>query len=108
MIYFWPTELGRIELLKEKLHYLEKHHPEVVFIGIERNKTDEEWKKFVSSKKLPEGSQFKLAKDSESYDWYEGDMARTIIVNNEGKVENGYVFFLDSNLNYYLKSINKH
>ncbi|MDN3643567.1 DUF4369 domain-containing protein [Lutimonas halocynthiae] len=108
VIYFWPTELGRIELLKEKLHYLEKHHPEVVFIGIERNKTDEEWKKFVSSKKLPEGSQFKLAKDSESYDWYEGDMARTIIVNNEGKVENGYVFFLDSNLNYYLKSINKH
>jgi len=35
--------------------------------------------------------------------WYEGDMARTIIVNNEGKVENGYVFFLDSNLNYYLR-----
>ena len=108
VIYFWPTELGRIELLKEKLHYLEKHHPEVVFIGIERNKTDEEWKEFISSKKLPEGSQFKLAKDSESYDWYEGDMARTIIVNNEGKVENGYVFFLDSNLNYYLKNINKH
>lgn len=108
VIYFWPTELGRIELLKEKLHYLEKHHPEVVFIGIERNKTDEEWRKFVSSKKLPEGSQFKLPRDSESYDWYEGDMARTIIVNNEGKVENGYVFFLDSNLNYYLKTINKH
>ena len=108
VIYFWPTELGRVELLKEKLHYLEKHHPEVVFIGIERNKTDEEWKEFVSSKKLPAGSQFKLARDSESYDWYEGDMARTIIVNNEGKVENGYVFFLDSNLNYYLKSINKH
>lgn len=108
VIYFWPTELGRIELLKEKLHYLEKHHPEVVFIGIERNKTDEEWKEFLSTKKLPEGRQFKLAKDSESYDWYEGDMARTIIVNNEGKVENGYVFFLDSNLNYYLKNINKH
>ncbi|MGI9531047.1 hypothetical protein [Lutimonas sp.] len=108
VIYFWPTELGRVELLKEKLHYLEEHHPEVVFIGIERNKTDEEWKKFVTSKKLSEQSQFKLAKDSESYAWYEGDMARTIIVNNQGKVENGYVFFLDSNLNYYLKSINKH
>jgi len=108
VIYFWPTELGKIELLKEKLNYLEKHHPEVVFIGIERNKTDEEWKEFISSKKLPEDSQFKLPKDSESYDWYEGDMARTIIVNNEGKVENGYVFFLDSNLNYYLKNINKH
>lgn len=108
VIYFWPTELGRIELLNEKLNYLEKHHPEVVFIGIERNKSDKEWKEFVASKKLAREKQFKLAKNSESYSWYEGDMARTIIVNNQGKVENGYVFFLDSNLNYYLKNINKH
>jgi len=68
VIYFWPTELGRIELLNEKLHYLEKHHPEVVFIGIERNKTDKEWKEFISSKKLSKNNQFKLAKDSESYE----------------------------------------
>lgn len=108
VIYFWPTELGRIELLNEKLNYLEKHHPEVVFIGIERNKSDEEWKEFVTSKKLAREKQFKLSKNSESYSWYEGDMARTIIVNHQGKVENGYVFFLDSNLNYYLKNINKH
>ena len=52
--------------------------------------------------------QYKMNIFKIAYDWYEGDMARTIIVNNEGKVENGYVFFLDSNLNYYLKSINKH
>lgn len=108
VIYFWPTELSRIELLNEKLHYLKKHHPEVIFIGIERNKTDEEWKEFVTSKKLPKEHQFKLAKNSDSYTWYEGEMARTIIVNDQGKVENGYVFFLDSNLNYYLKTINKH
>jgi len=87
VIYFWPTELGRIELLNEKLHYLEKHHPEVVFIGIERNKTDKEWKEFISSKKLSKNNQFKLAKDSESYGWYEGEMARTIIVNNEGRLK---------------------
>lgn len=107
VIYFWPAELGRKEMLNEKLHYLKKHHPEVVFIGIERNKTDEEWKQFVTSKKLPKEHQFKLAKNSDSYSWYEGDMERTIIVNDQGKVENGYVFFLDSNLNYYLKTINK-
>lgn len=107
VIYFWPTDLGRIELLNEKLQYLKKNHPEVVFIGIERNKSDDEWKQFITSKKLPREHQFKIAKNSETYAWYEGDMARTIIVNNEGKVENGYVFFLDSNLNYYLKNINK-
>lgn len=108
VIYFWPSDLGRMELLNEKLQYLEKHHPEVVFIGIERNKSDEEWKKFLTTKKLPKEHQFKMAKNSETYSWYEGDMERTIIVNNQGKVENGYVFFLDSNLNYYLKTINNH
>jgi hypothetical protein len=97
-----------MELLNEKLQYLEKHHPEVVFIGIERNKSDDEWKKFITTKKLPKEHQFKMAKNSETYSWYEGDMERTIIVNNQGKVENGYVFFLDSNLNYYLKTINNH
>jgi hypothetical protein len=88
VIYFWPTDLSRVELLNEKLLYLEKNHPEVVFIGIERNKTDEEWKSFVAEKKLPKEHQFKLAKNSETYAWYEGDMERTIIVNNQGKVEN--------------------
>ncbi|UCE92817.1 MAG: hypothetical protein JSV73_08270 [Flavobacteriaceae bacterium] len=108
VIYFWPTDLGRKELLTEKLHYLKKHHPEVIFIGIERNKTDQEWKEFIASKNLPSETQFLLPKHSDSYTWYEGDMARTIIVNEQGKVENGYVFFLDSNLNYYLKKMNKH
>ena len=108
VIYFWPKELGRIEMLNEKLHYLKKRHPEVVFVGIERNKSDEEWKEFITSRKLPKEHQFKLPKSSDSYSWYEGDMERTIIVNDQGKVENGYVFFLDSNFNYYLKTINKH
>ena len=108
VIYFWPTELGRIEMLNEKLNYLKKNHPEVVFIGIERNKTDQEWREFVTSKKLPKEHQFKLAKNSDSYSWYAGDMERTIIINDQGKVENGYLFFLDSNLNHHLKSINKH
>ncbi|WKK66995.1 hypothetical protein [Lutimonas zeaxanthinifaciens] len=108
VIYFWPKDLGKRELLIEKLHYLKKHHPEIVFVGIERNTSDQEWKEFIASKKLPSETQFLLPKHSESYSWYEGDMERTIIVNQEGKVENGYVFFLDSNLNYYLKNMNKH
>jgi len=106
VIYFWPTDLSGIESLNEKLNYLEKKHPEVLFIGIERNKSEEDWKKFVAGKKLPKNKQFRISKSSDQYSWFEGDMARTIIVNSKGKVENGYVFFLDSNLNYYLKDIN--
>lgn len=106
VIYFWPTDLGSIEMLNEKLHYLEKKHPNILFIGVERNKTEEEWKKFVKDKKLKENLQFRIAKDSDNYSWFEGDMSRSIIVNSKGTVENGYVFFMDGNLNYYLKNIN--
>ena len=106
VIYFWPTDLSRIELLNEKLHYLQKKHPDILFIGIERNKSEADWKKFVRHKKLSENNQFRIARDTKNYSWFEGDMARTIIINSKGTVENGYVFFLDSNLNYYLKSIN--
>lgn len=107
VIYFWPTDLGRVQLLNEKLRYLEQKHPNIVFIGIERHKSNEEWKAFVTNEKLQKQHQFKLEKNSETYEWYDGDMARTIIVNDQGKVENGYVFFLDSHLNHYLKEINK-
>ena len=105
VIYFWPTDLGGIELLNEKLHYLEKKHPDVLFIGIERHKSEQDWKKFVSSKKLPKNQQFRMTKNSDQYSWFEGEMARTIIVNSKGQVENGYMFFLDSKLSYYLKNI---
>lgn len=106
VIYFWPTDLASIELLNEKLHYLEEKHPDILFIGIERNKSEEDWKKFVRHKKLAEKNQFRIAKESDHYSWFEGNMARTIIINSKGTVENGYIFFLDSNLNYYLKNIN--
>ena len=106
VIYFWPTDLASIEMLNEKLHYLEEKHPDILFIGIERNKSEEDWKKFVRHKKLAEKNQFRIAKESDYYSWFEGNMARTIIINSKGTVENGYIFFLDSNLNYYLKNIN--
>jgi hypothetical protein len=106
VIYFWPTDLAGIEKLNEKLHYLEKKHPDILFIGIERNKSEQDWKKFVTSKKLAKNKQFRMAKNSDQYSWFEGEMARTIIVNSKGQVENGYMFFLDSKLSYYLKNIN--
>lgn len=106
VIYFWPEDISHVELLTSKLKYLEKKHPNIVFIGIERSKSPEEWRKFIKSHKLSKNSQFRIAKNSEIYSWYEGDMARTIVVNSQGRVENGFLFFNDSKLDYYLKTIN--
>jgi hypothetical protein len=107
VIYFWPTDLGRIEMLNEKLKYFKKKYPDILFIGIERNKNKDDWKKFVEKNKLPKDTQFKLSENSETYSWFEGEMARTIIINDKGNVENGYLFFLENNLNQYLTNLKK-
>jgi len=107
VIYFWPTDLGRIEMLNEKLEYFKKKYPNILFIGIERNKNIDDWKKFVEKNKLHKDTQYKLSENSETYSWFEGEMARTIIVNDKGNVENGYLFFLENNLNQYLNNLKK-
>lgn len=107
VIYFWPKNSGSAQLLNEKLNKLKKEYPEVLFIGIERNKDQKEWENFIQNKKLIQDKQFNLSKSSDKYAWFEGDMARTIIINNKGNVQNPYLFFNDMYFEKYLKNINK-
>lgn len=104
VIYFWPKDLARIEMLNEKLVSLEENYPDILFIGIERNKNNEDWQNFVVNKKLVKSKQFNLSNTAENYSWFEGDMARTIIVNSKGIVENSYLFFNDK---YFEESLQK-
>ena len=106
VIYFWPKDLGRVQKLDDKLTSLQKKYPDILFIGIERDKSNEVWIKFIESKKLPKENQFILSKDSDTYAYFEGDMDRTVIINRDGNIHNGYLFFSDQNLEYQLKKIN--
>ncbi len=105
VIYFWPKNLSQIEMLNKKLVVLEKKYPKVLFIGIERNKSNKTWSKFIASKNLPKGNQFNISKSSECYTWFEGDMARTIIINDKGNIQNGYLFFNDKSFEKHLKKL---
>jgi hypothetical protein len=107
VIYFWPTDVMQVEIVNEKLDKLQKKYPDILFIGIDRTKEPEEWKKFISSKKLAAENQFKITRDSECYSWFEGDMARSIIINKDGKVENSYLFFTDAYFDMHLEDLNK-
>jgi len=107
VIYFWPNDLMQIEIVNEKLDKLQKKYPDVKFIGIERTKEHEEWTAFLETKKLSAENQFKISKDSECYSWFEGDMARSIIVNKEGNVLNSYLFFTDKYFDMHLADLKK-
>ena len=106
VIYFWPKNLGRAQMLDEKLTQLQKKYPDVLFIGIERDKGNEEWVKFVETKKLSPESQFIIPKESKTYAYFDGDMSRTIIIKSDGNIHNGYLFFNDKNFDEQLKKLN--
>ncbi len=105
VIYFWPTDTTKANKLNSKLSKLEKKYPDVLFIGFERNKDNTDWKKFISAKNLPSNTQFSIAKNSECYPLFSGDMDRAIIINKEGTIKNGFLFFNDSYFEKHLKSL---
>jgi len=76
VIYFWPSDSTKANLLNSKLHKFKKKYPDVLFIGFERNKENEDWKKFISSKNLSSNTQFTISKNCDSYPLFSGDMDR--------------------------------
>ncbi len=108
VIYFWPKHEEYIQSLYVKLVKLKKENPDLIFIGIERDKVSEDWVKFVKSKNLSEENQFIISKNSINYSFFQGDMSRTIIVNKEGNIHNGYLFFTDKNFEHQLTKLKKH
>ncbi|MCD6544416.1 MAG: hypothetical protein J7K34_07890 [Flavobacteriaceae bacterium] len=105
VIYFWPTDPGKISLTKEKLLHLKKKYPNILFIGIERNKNNEVWKNFISSKKLSSNAQFYLSKNSETYGMFSGDMARAIVIDKNGYIKSSFSFFDDKYFEKHLKNL---
>ena len=107
VIYFWPKDMMQVEMVNEKLDKLQKKFPEIRFIGIERSREQEDWKRFIESKNLVAENQFKITKDQECYSWFAGDMARSILVSKDGKVQNSYLFFTDKYFDMHLEDLNK-
>lgn len=105
VVFFWPKDLAQIDLVHHRLNQLEKQYPQIRFLGIDRNKGDEEWREFVKNKRLSKSNQFKLAKNSENNNLFDDEMALTILVNKKGTIENGYLFFNDQYLSNYLKNL---
>lgn len=105
VVFFWPKDVAQIELVHDRLNQLEKQYPEIRFLGIDRNKSNEEWTEFVKKKKLRKDNQFILSKNSENYSLFDDEMALTILVNKKGTIQNGYLFFNDQYLSNYLKNL---
>jgi len=104
VIYFWSTEYMSIDYLVSRVHYLEKKHPNILFIGIQMQPAFLNITNEPRLKTLNLNSQFKLTTDSFASNFLTSRYPRTILVNSKGKVHNGFTFLDSKSLS---KEINK-
>jgi len=96
VIYFWSTEFMSIDYLVSRIKYLENEYPNILFIGINmQSSTKESIKNELNLKLLDSTKQFKLTNESSAHNYLTSKYPRTIIINKNGIVENGFTY-LDS------------
>jgi len=95
VIYFWSTSYMSSDYLAKRIKYLETNFPDILFIGINMQNTSNDLTLEPNLKTLDISRQFKLTKDSEAHMYFTSKYPRTIIVNKNGIVKNGFTY-LDS------------
>jgi hypothetical protein len=103
VIYFWPKQLRQIENLAKRVNYLEKQYPNVQFIGINSKNIDYNWKSYIKSNKFNASKQFRLDRQSTQNDWLFIDYSRTILVDKNGRIIDGFTHITNNN---FLKKFN--
>ena len=107
VIYFWPKKLHQIENLAKRVDYLQKMHPDVHFVGINSKNIDYNWKSYIKSNNFNANYQFSLDKNSIDNDWLLVDYSRTILVDKNGIIQNGFTDLSNSKFEKQLKKLKK-
>jgi hypothetical protein len=95
LIYFWSTDYMSPDYLVNRIKFLENKFPNILFIGINMNNTTENITTDPNLKKLAISRQFKLTPKSEAHNYFTSNYPRTIIIDKNGIVKNGFTY-LDS------------
>ena len=99
-IFFWSSENVSHSYISSRIDYLSKKYPSVEFILV--NFDD---KKAERIHKVDIKSQFYIDASCKAHQFLTSKMPRAIILNKEGKIENGYASISSYNINYSLKAL---
>ncbi|WP_299526957.1 hypothetical protein [uncultured Lutibacter sp.] len=105
VIYFWSTAYMSSDYLVSRIKYLEKRYPNILFIGINMETSVEDITTEPNLKLLNITKQFKLTKDSFAHNYLTSNYPRTIIINNNGEVKNGFTYLDSKKLNSELNKL---
>lgn len=102
LLFFWSPEFVSESYIESRVNYLSNSYPNIKFIQV---KIDGDKRERIQ--KLDIKNQFYLDKDSEAHLFLTSKMPRSVLIDNKGKIINGYASIASKNLNSFLKDLNK-
>ena len=96
VIYFWTTcARTHLKMVNERVIKLKQQHPDVNFIAINLDE-DPEWKKLISKSTFNSAKQLRAISFQSLKDkWVITKLNRTIILNADGTIKNGFTSLMD-------------
>ncbi|MBE0424492.1 MAG: hypothetical protein IBX66_11230 [Lutibacter sp.] len=95
VIYFWSTAFITTDYLVNRIKFLEKKYPDLLFVGINMQSSPQNLTADAHLKLLNIDNQYLLSKDSYAHHFLSSNYPRTILIDNKGIVKNGFI-----NLNF--------
>jgi len=90
VVYFWSTDYMSSDYLVSRIRFLEKRHPDLLFIGINMKTSPQDLTKESNLKLHHINNQYVLPTDSYAHNYLSSKYPRTIIIDDEGIVKNGF------------------
>lgn len=91
VIYFWSTDFITTDYLVNRIKFLEKKYPDLLFVGINMQSSPQNLTADAHLKLLNIDNQYLLSKDSYAHHFLSSNYPRTILIDNEGIVKNGFI-----------------
>lgn len=91
VIYFWSTAFITADYLANRIKFLEKKYPDLLFVGINMQNSPQNLTADAHLKLLNIDNQYLLSKDSYAHHFLSSNYPRTILIDDEGIVKNGFI-----------------
>lgn len=89
-ICFWSTEYMSVDYVVSRIKFLEKKHPDLLFLGINMQTSPQVLTKEDFLKLLEINNQYLLPKDSDAHYYLSSKYPRTILIDSNGIVKNAF------------------
>jgi hypothetical protein len=105
IIYFWTKQSESHSFYShKKVDELKAKYPDIQFIAININNTQEDWLKEINAKKYSNSIELRAIDFEELQNkWVVNKVYRTLIINKNGTINNAFVSLFDANFESYLQ-----